>query len=168
MPRRFVRPRPPPVRSGRQASSKRTGRVHCHCHRGFAIIAPSIRSAAGPIAPTIAGSNISSTIAPSNRLAAAASALAIAIGGVSCAAIRDAASLAAPAQNPKDPQSLCHGLMRPAIGAPRFTLQRGDCFEHCRCENRPSISTGGRGRLTFCRAPRGERWSRFGETVYRT
>ena len=102
MPRRFVRPRPRPVRSGRQASSKRTGRVHCHCHRGFAIIAPSICSAAGPIAPTIAGSNISSTIATKLRLAAVVSASAIAIGAVSCAVIHDATALAAPGQNPKD------------------------------------------------------------------
>jgi len=55
--------------------------ARCHCRRGFAIIAPSIPLAVALIAPTIAGSSTSSTIAPNYRLAAAASALDIAIGG---------------------------------------------------------------------------------------
>jgi hypothetical protein len=81
LPRRFVRQPPWPAHYRRHLSSKQIGKARCHCRRGFAIIAPSIPLAVALIAPTIAGSSISSTIALNNRLAAAASASAIAIGG---------------------------------------------------------------------------------------
>jgi len=81
LPRRFVRQPLRPARDLRHLSSKPIGKAHCHCRRGFAIIVPSIPLAVALIAPTIAGSSISSTIALNNRLAAAASASAIAIGG---------------------------------------------------------------------------------------
>jgi hypothetical protein len=81
LPRRFVRQPLRPARYLRRPSSKQIGKARCHCRRGFAIIVRSIPPAVALIAPTIAGSSTSSTIAPNNRLAAAASALAIAIGG---------------------------------------------------------------------------------------
>ena len=81
MPRRFVRQPRRLARYRRHLSSKQIGKARCHCRRGFAIIVPSIPPAVALIAPTIAGSSISSTIAPNYRLAAAGSALDIAIGG---------------------------------------------------------------------------------------
>ena len=89
LPRRFVPRRLPLVRHRGHPSFEPIGKLHCHCRRGFAIIVRSILSVAGPIAPTIAASTISSIIAPSNRLAVAELATGIATGRGCYVATRD-------------------------------------------------------------------------------